>query len=160
MARLAESRAGPDTKGTSLNGTDITLVVLEIVLSVGALAGSIPALIDPTGSSQGVSLALLEGTPFDDFFVPALALFLLVGLWPWMGALGTLLGRPWARSAHVVTGLLLVGWIVAQVAYIGAQTWLQPFFLLYGLLILGLGIYDRKPLGPGPRESWDLPQDH
>jgi uncharacterized membrane protein len=44
----------------------------------------------------------------------------------------------WDALASLVAGVILVGWIVSEVAMLGLQAGLQPFYFVIGLLIIGL----------------------
>jgi len=103
-------------------------------LGVSALFGGGSLLLDPTGSTLNMSLELLSGTPFDDFFLPGLILFSVFGIGSFAVLFGILRNRRWSWFASVCLGAALVGWIVVQVFLI--QT-VNVLHLVYG----GLGVF-------------------
>ena len=60
--------------------TKITALVLLFFLGVSALFGGYMLVSDPSGKSLGMPLELLKGTPFIDYLIPGLILFLLIGV--------------------------------------------------------------------------------
>jgi hypothetical protein len=66
-------------------------VVLEVLLSIGALGGGLVLMIAPRGEIMPLPLSALAGSPFDTYFVPGLILFSVLRLGP--------LGRDRRRSS-------------------------------------------------------------
>ena len=58
------------------------LVTLLALLGIGAIFGGGVLIISPSGDLFGMPLALLKHSPFPDFLIPGLILFLLLGLLP------------------------------------------------------------------------------
>lgn len=104
----------------------------------------------PQQGSQGVP-DVLQGTPFDSFLLPGIALLACNAVPPLVAIIGTLRRRPWATPAHVAVGVILMGWIVVQVALIGFGSWLplQAFCFALGLLIAALGVRNRRDAQSG-----------
>ena len=50
-------------------------LALEVVLSIGALAGGLILMLAPRGEILPLPLSALAGSPFDTYFVPGLILF-------------------------------------------------------------------------------------
>jgi hypothetical protein len=114
----------------------VALIVLELCIGVGALAGGVNAL---TGA-KGVPREWLDGTPFKSYFVPGLLLFVVIG-GSMLAAAGLLLGgASAARLVSLEAGIVLLGWIAAQLATIGYRHWLQPLFLVLGLAVVVLSL--------------------
>jgi hypothetical protein len=112
----------------------VALIVLELCIGVGALAGGVNAL---TGA-KGVPREWLDGTPFKSYFVPGLLLFVVIG-GSMLAAAGLLLGgASAARLVSLEAGIVLLGWIAAQLATIGYRHWLQPLLLVLGLAVVVL----------------------
>jgi hypothetical protein len=112
----------------------VALIVLELCIGVGALAGGLNAL---TGA-KGVPREWLDRTPFKSYFVPGLLLFVVIG-GSMLVAAGLLLGgASAARLVSLEAGIVLLGWIAAQLATIGFRHWLQPLFLVLGLAVVVL----------------------
>jgi uncharacterized BrkB/YihY/UPF0761 family membrane protein len=101
------------------------------VLGVTALFGGGTLLLDPTGSSMGMPLEWLEGTPFTDYTVPGLVLFAVLGIGSFVVMAAILRRWRWARTAGIGLGVVLVGWLVVQVALIQL---VHAFHFLYGAI--------------------------
>jgi len=118
---------------------------LEGFLALIALGGGINYLLDPQQGAQGVP-EVLQGTPFDSYRLPGIALLACNAVPPVIAIIGILRRRPWAKPAHVAVGAILMGWIVVQVAFIGSGSWLplQAFCFALGLLIASLGVRNQR----------------
>ena len=116
------------------------LTALVGVQGLSGLAGGIGLVADPTGRSLGIPLAWLQGSPFSDYFVPGLVLFVVLGVVPLIVAYGLWGGRSWAWVGSAFVGVTLVGWLLVEIAVIGYHSD-PPLQLVYGVLaglILGL----------------------
>jgi hypothetical protein len=121
------------------------LLGLEGFLALSALGGGINYVLNPQQGSHGVP-EVLQGTPFDSFLLPGIALLACNEIPPVIAIIGTLRRRAWAKPAHVAVGVILMGWIVVQVAFIGFGSWLplQAFCFALGLLIASLGVRNQR----------------
>lgn len=98
---------------------------LGSLLAFGALnafAGGIYGL----AGAQGVPTAWLEGSPFRDYTIPSLILFVVVGGAMLVGAVAVLRQARGAQLVAYGAGVVVLGWIAAQVAILGYVSWMQP----------------------------------
>jgi hypothetical protein len=133
------------------------LWVLVSVLLFQAISATPPGLLlvlDPTGGLLRMPRENLVGTPFHDFRIPGLILFIVLGLgaffmagslvlgpeWRWTRRLDAVTGHHWAWAGTIVFGLALMIWISVQVAMIGLGHWLQPLYFGVGLTIFLLSL--------------------
>lgn len=118
------------------------LVASLLVLSLTALYGGAALVAAPDASLVDavipVDLTHLEGTPFADYTVPGLILFVALGLVPLVVVYGLWTRTAWAWPGAVGSGVLLLGWLVVEVWLVGYVSVLQPAYALFGLGILGL----------------------
>ncbi|MEZ4369684.1 MAG: hypothetical protein R3B07_02635 [Polyangiaceae bacterium] len=110
------------------------LISVLCFVALNAIGGGIYGLM----GARGLSKELLEQTPFESFFVPSLVLLLVVG-----GSALLAAGAGWRKAMHTralstLAAAILTGWILAQVAWIGYVSWLQPAMLGIALLIFWL----------------------
>ena len=98
------------------------LIGLHAVVALNAVGGGIYGL---TGA-PGVPVAWLQRTPFASYLVPSLILLVVVGGSQAAAGLSIAVRSPRSRSASVMAGAVLLGWIGVQVALIGYVSWLQP----------------------------------
>jgi len=86
--------------------------------------------------AEGVPTEWLEGSPFSDYFIPSLILLVVVGGSFVIAAIVVFAGLRIARVASLAAGLVVLGWLVAQVAIIGYVSWMQPTTAVAGVLVL------------------------
>ena len=99
-------------------------------------------MLGPTGAILPLPLSALNGSPFATYFVPGLVLFVALGLAPLAAAVTALRRHPIAPLATVGVGGLLLIWMGVEIAIVGYSNSppLQPFYLLLGAAILGVGL--------------------
>jgi peptidoglycan/LPS O-acetylase OafA/YrhL len=86
--------------------------------------------------AEGVPREWLAGSPFSDYVVPSLVLFVVVGGALALAAIMVFRGHPLARAIACAAAAVLLVWIVVQVAIIGYVSWMQPATFAAGLLML------------------------
>jgi hypothetical protein len=86
--------------------------------------------------AEGVPREWLAGSPFSDYVVPSLVLFVVVGGALALAAVMVFRGHPLARAIACAAAAVLLVWIVVQVAIIGYVSWMQPATFAAGLLML------------------------
>jgi hypothetical protein len=116
-----------------------SLGALQIIIAVGAIAAGFGLITDPSGANLGFSVDLLADSPFDDYLIPGLALFVINGLGSLIGAFFTFRQRVPAGAIAMSLGAFLVAWIILQVYWIGLSSWLQPGIFFAGALEFLLG---------------------
>ncbi len=124
----------------------IALVVVEIFVALGALAGGIALLRGVF--AQGIPLAWLQGTPFSDYTIPGLALAIVIGGGMLLAAATVFIQRQWAVLISAVAGIFMVGFEVVEAASVDSKVGnelplvigLQVFYFVLGLAIFGLAV--------------------
>lgn len=120
---------------------EVVLVLLEVLVAVSALGGGGLLIADPSGAREGMPPAdSFPRMPWDSYLVPGLLLLLANAIPPLVVALGTMAGRRWARTGHLVVGAILATWTAAQVALIGPVFFGQAVVGAIALVILALGV--------------------
>jgi hypothetical protein len=112
-------------------------VVLEILLSIGALGGGLVLMIAPRGEIMPLPLSALAGSPFDTYLVPGLILFGVLGFGPLVAAGLAWLRHPLAPTAALVVGVGLLIWVAVEVAIIGYSNE-PPLQAVYAILGVAL----------------------
>ncbi len=114
--------------------TEVAVMWLEGLLAVGAYGGAIGLI------SGGLDLGEASGNlPFGSLAFAGVCLALVNGLLPTLVLIGALRQRRWAVPGHLVVGLTLVAWIVAQVAILGPPLHpLQAIYFAWGWIIAAL----------------------
>ncbi len=126
-----------------------TLIAVLLLQAAGALAGGAALMASPRGGIIKMPLSFLKGSPFHDFLIPGVILFVVLGLCPLLVA-WALLRRPpaavleainpfrrqyWAWTAAGVIGVGLLIWIAVEATIIPFSI-LQPFYAAVGLGII------------------------
>ncbi|MRR19370.1 hypothetical protein EG827_04180 [bacterium] len=112
----------------------IILGSLQVFTAVGAIPAGTGYLLDITGGKMGVSPDLLAGSPLHSFLLPGLFLLLVNGLANVLGAYLSFTRHRFAGYAGLILGVALTLWIIIQVAWISLSSFLQPLFLVIGLI--------------------------
>lgn len=142
--RRAEA-ALSDAQRRTTRAVRVVLGVLLGFISLNAFAGAWYGL----SGAPGVPPEWLAGSPFTSYLVPSLFLGVVVGGGCLVASIGVLRGSRFTPPLAMSAGVLLLGWIAAQVAMIGWVSWLQPAVALYGAVIVLLA----APLVSPPRPT-------
>jgi hypothetical protein len=118
--------------------------VLGGLLAFGALNAFGGGYYGMAGA-KGVPREWLEGSPFDDYFIPSLVLFVVVGGSFLAATIAVFAKVRIARTIAFAAGAIVLGWLAVETAIIGYVSWMQPATTIGGLLILLL--------------AWLLPRD-
>ena len=117
-------------------------LVLEVVLSVGALGGGLVLIVAPRGEIMPLPLAALAGSPFETYLGPGLILFTVLGIGPLVAARLAWTRHPLAPVAAFVVGAALLIWVVVEIAIIGYSNEppLQMIYLVLGAVIAAVAL--------------------
>jgi energy-converting hydrogenase Eha subunit B len=121
--------------------------LLGALLAFGALNAFAGGYYGLSGA-EGVPREWLAGSPFTDYSVPSLILFVVVGGTLALAAIMVFMRHRLARAGAFAATMILLGWIVVQVMIIGYVSWMQPATFGAGLLIFLLTL-----LLPGSSEE-------
>jgi hypothetical protein len=131
----------------------LEMAVIEIFLTIISLFIAITAIIGGilmfTGlENTNLSLNLLQGTPFKDFFIPGILLLIIVGMSSSIASFMQIRNYNLKAEMSFVAGLLLTGWIIIEILLLNQPepTFIEYLYLGLGLLMTGLSIllYTRK----------------
>jgi hypothetical protein len=129
----------------SERGVRITVIAVNLFAALSAFAGAIGLVV----GYMNIPLSVLSTSPFADFTIPALLLGVVVGGSALAAALLALFGPqrlalfgPWRFDAlaAAIAGCIMVGWILIEIAMIGLGSWLQPAYLIVGLVMIGVAV--------------------
>lgn len=110
------------------------LSVLQWFVALNAFGGGAFGL----AGAPGLPPEWLAGSPFSSYLVPSLVLIVAVGGLHALAAVRVWQGHPRALLLGRAAGVILLVWIVAQVAIIGYVSWLQPAMAATALIELAL----------------------
>ncbi len=109
-------------------------------LGVGAVAGALPLIVDPSGKLMRMPMSLLEHSPFHSFLIPGIILLLSSGLLSL-----AIMAMAIRRSSHygwwvTLQGCVLTGWITVEVIMMRTAVWPHYLYWGIGLLLIALGL--------------------
>ena len=113
---------------------------LQLFIGMGAVAGALPMILTPLGSGDGLSIEVLQNTPFTNYLIPGIILFSINGIGSLVASYFSLKLLKPAGILGMIFGIALIIWIIVQVYLLGFVSWLQPLYLALGTLELILGI--------------------
>ncbi len=116
----------------------IAAMALLAFLGITALAGALPMLLHPGGSTM-MPLSFLEHSPFHSFLIPGIVLLTVNGLL----ALGVL-WLAWVRRPNygmwvAAQGCVLLGWLIVQVWMLRVVVWLHYFYGAIAVALIAVG---------------------
>ena len=129
---------------------NIHLVLLSF-LGLSAIGGGGTLIISPSGKLLGgLPISILKNSPFDDFLVPGIILFLVLGVFPLFIVFALLKKNRssfaeqfnlfqdmhWAWTFSIYIAFALIIWIQVETIYIQGVGWLQTFYMLYAVPII------------------------
>jgi hypothetical protein len=121
--------------------------LLLVFNGTGALYGGGNLILHPDGSSIQLSAHWLEHTPFPNYLIPGIVLFIANGLFSLYVLICLLVNNrhyPWLVIAQ---GVILSGWIIIQVLLIRTVYFLHIILGLVGVALMLLGRLQMKKAG-------------
>lgn len=112
------------------------LGTLLAFMSLNALGGGWYGL----AGAEGVPVAWLEGSSFASYVIPSLVLIVAVGGTSAVASALLFSDARIARPAAMAAGVVMLGWIAAQLAIIGYVSWLQPAVAIVGVIVVATSL--------------------
>lgn len=117
------------------------LAGLAALNALAAWAGAIGLVTGGTDFGESIN----DRLPFDSLVLAGLALGIIVGIPLTVLAWSAWTGGPRTNDVALVVGLMLIGWIVVQVAVIQAFSVFQPAYLAIGIFFMAASRRVRLP---------------
>lgn len=127
-------------KSTANKFIRFTLGTLLAFLALNAFGGGFYGM----SGAAGVPLELLDGSPFSNYFIPGLFLFVVVGGSALFASIAVFANSRFARMASFANVLIVFSWLTVQVLIIGYLSWLQPATASISFVILILTWFLQK----------------
>ncbi len=124
-------------------------------LGLSAIGGGGALIISPSGKLLGgLPLSLLQHSPFSNFLIPGIILFVVLGLFPTLlifalikkGAsafaehFNFFKDMHWAWSFSIYEAFALIIWIQVETIFVQAVGWLQTFYMLYAIPMIFIAL--------------------
>ena len=107
---------------------------------IGAIYGGYELFTAPDGSTMKMPLSMLAHSPFVDFFIPGLILFITNGVFSLLVLTLVLLKYKHSPVYVLTQGVILISWIVIQALMLQAFVLLHFIFISVGLLLFIIGL--------------------
>ena len=126
------------------------LVSLLVLLGLSASGGGAYLIVSPSGRLIGMPVSLLDKSPFPNFLIPGIILFVVLGIAPFL-VVYALIKKPesktaerlnffkdmyWAWSYSLYAAFALIIWLQFEFMFIRTYDPLQTFCTFLGLAIL------------------------
>jgi len=121
------------------------LGALLAFVALNAFAGGFYGM----SGAQDVPREWLEGSPFEDYFIPGLFLFVIVGGSFVIAAISVFARARSARAAAFIAAVIVLAWLAVQVAIIGYVSWMQPATTIAAIIVLFLAWFLPKSSAEG-----------
>jgi hypothetical protein len=130
------------------------LLFLLAFLGLGAIGGGGVFIISPSGKLMGMPLSMLKNSPFNNFLLPGIILFSVLGFVPILLIIA-LLKKPesklaerinffkdmhWSWSFSIYIAFILIFWIQIQMVFLSAVHWLHTFYMFFAVVIIFVGL--------------------
>ncbi len=109
------------------------LLVLHVFVGVGALAEGLAAITNPD-NPMGVTVEALENSPFNNFLIPGIILFTIIGVGNIVSAITLRLDFKLQGYVSSIFSWALVIWIVVQCIMLNDIVSLHVIFFVIGLV--------------------------
>ena len=131
------------------------LALLLLFIGIGALISGPMLFLSPKGEAMQMSLDYLEGSPFPNYLVPGIILFLFIGVfpvfigygllrtpgWRWPNVINPVKTSHWAWAGAWATGIIMLMWISVETVLLGYISFLQPLIGAWGAIIIILAFW-------------------
>jgi hypothetical protein len=119
--------------------------MLLLALNGGsALYGGWNLITHPDGSSIALSMHWLEHTPFHDYQIPGVILFLFNGVFSFVALAGILVKWRFYGYLILAQGWILLGWILVQIWMIQTIYFLHIVMGFTGIGLIVIGVLEVK----------------
>jgi hypothetical protein len=126
------------------------LIILLALLGLGAIFGGGVLIISPSGKLFGMPMSLLENSPFNNFLVPGIILFIVLGIAPVVVAIAlikkpaNLFAEPfnfykdmyWGWTYCIYIAFALIIWIQMEMTFLRAVHWSHTLYMFLAVAIL------------------------
>ncbi len=114
--------------------------IIQLFVGLSATVSGALLIAAPSGELIQAPKTMLAGSPFGNFLLPGIILFVINGLGQLVAALMTFQKKPFAGLTGAAFGLALMIWIFVQVNMIGGGHVLQYGYFFLGVLETVLSI--------------------
>lgn len=118
----------------------VVLGILQCFVAVMAVPAGLSMVLEPDGSGIGLPTEILETSPFRDYLIPGLFLFVFNGMFQVVGAVASFRKSKYTGILGLGLGTILFFWILIQVYFTGLVHFLQSMFFMIAIIEIMLGL--------------------
>jgi hypothetical protein len=118
--------------------------VLQSLIGIGAVVCGALLIIGPDGHYLQMPSDMLKNSPFRNFLIPGVVLFLVNGVGNIVSAVLCFRLHRIAGFSGLFFGFGLIIWLFVQISMIGGGSWLQYLYFILGIIQLLLGFAMRE----------------
>ncbi len=126
------------------NTIRIIAVVLLIFVALGALYAGYSFITTPSGQGMSMDTSYLAHSPFRDFFIPGIVLFVVNGVFNIIAAIAAIIKTTNYFFYIMMQGILLSGWIIVQIIMARDVAVQHLLSFSIGVIFICIGIILRK----------------
>lgn len=116
------------------NAVFISQGIIQIFVGISAAISGALLILFPSGEFFQMPLGMLKNSPFQDFLIPGIILFLVNGIGQLLAGILTFRKRTSAGYAGATFGIGMMIWIFVQVNMIGGGHILQYSYFFIGVI--------------------------
>ena len=109
------------------------LFALQLFVGIGAIFGGLAAIVNPE-EPLGITVDALKNSPFSNFLIPGIILFIVIGFGNVFSALMFQFKSKFQGYISSVFSWALVIWIVVQCIMLEAVAFLHILFFMIGVI--------------------------
>ncbi|WP_027631492.1 hypothetical protein [Clostridium hydrogeniformans] len=109
------------------------LFALHVFVGIGAMAGGLAAILNPN-SPMGIHTDVLKNSPFNNFLIPGIILFTVIGIGNILAALTFTFKLKYQGYISSIFSLALVIWIVVQCIMLNSINFLHIIYFIIGIV--------------------------
>ncbi|MFZ1676441.1 MAG: hypothetical protein WAT91_04155, partial [Saprospiraceae bacterium] len=147
----------PDLGSMNRHSTVYVLLTLLVLLGTGAIFGGGVLIISPKGDLFGMPLSILDNSLFNDFLIPGIILFTVLGITP-ICIVIALLKKPeykiaelfniykdmyWAWTYCIYIAFALIIWIQIEMTILRAVHWSHTLYMFFAIAILFVALFPK-----------------
>ena len=115
----------------------IFAIILLFVTGISAMGGGGLLIVDPSGEMMSFPLDLLDKSPFKNYLIPGIILFVTLGIFSLTTITAVLLRLKFYERLISLQGLILIGWLSIELIF--NPNFFEPI-LHYSLYAIGFGL--------------------
>ncbi|MHC1748277.1 MAG: hypothetical protein AB9856_07795 [Cellulosilyticaceae bacterium] len=120
-------------KSRSVRSISVVLIVLHLLVGIGALAGGLAAITNPQ-QPLGMPVTTLENSPFSNFLIPGIILFVVIGFGNLFSAMCLGLKMKFKEYISGIFACALIIWIIVQCIMLRGVVFLHVLFFMIGVI--------------------------